>query len=466
MLKALLKLSVVFLWSTSVASAANKENVDLIVLGRYVVTQDEGRPVIENGAVAVRDGIIVAVDTAAHIQEKYSADEEIKGDDRVLMPGLINGHTHTSMSLFRGLADDLPLMTWLQKYIFPMEGKFVDPDFIRTGMELACWEMIRGGTTSFVDMYFFPDVAYDALEKCGLRAILGSPSIDYSSPGFKGWDDSFAFAVDFIKRKQGKSGRITPAFAPHAPYTVSPEHLKQVADMAIELGAPVTTHLAEDLSEIKHIREKYDTTPVQHLRNLGLLDTQLIAAHVVHPTVDDMNFLATHKVGVIHNPTSNLKTGAGVAPIPEMLRLGIPVGLGTDGAASNNDLNIWEEIRLAALIHKGVSNDPTVMSAATVLKMATSGGAQAVGLDDVVGALVVGKRADMIQVGLNGPHLTPVYDVISHLVYAVNANDVVTTIVDGHILMRDQKILTLDTKKIQAEAAEIARKISLELKAD
>ena len=385
------------------------------------------------------------------------------GKDRILLPGLINGHTHTAMVLFRGMADDLTLMTWLKDYIFPMEGQFVDPEFIEVGMKLACLEMIRGGTTSFVDMYFYGDRGADVIEGCGLRAIMGAPSIDFPSPGFKGWDDSFGAAVKFVKNRKSPSGRVTPAFAPHSPYTVSPEHLAQLAKMAKELKAPITTHLSEDRAELVQIKERYDTTPIQHVKNLGLLDNRLIAAHVVHPTEEEIRLLVKYKVGVIHNPTSNLKTAAGIAPIPEMLAKGVRIGLGTDGAASNNDLNMWEEIRLAALLHKGVLHDATVMPAGTVMRMATSGGAEAVGLDHLVGDITVGKRADLIQVDLSGPHMTPLYDVISHLVYAASASDVVTTIVDGRILMEEGAFMTLDAEKVRQEANAIAARITAAL---
>lgn len=442
------------------ASVEKKETVDLIVHGRYVVTMTVEKAVIEHGAVAVRDGIIVAVGPSGDISKKYTAQKEVSGKDRILMPGLVNGHTHTAMVLFRGIADDLALMEWLQNYIFPMEGQFVDPEFIEVGMNLACLEMIRGGTTSFVDMYFYGDRGADVIEACGLRAIMGAPSIDFPSPGFKGWDDSFAAAVEFVKNRKSKSGRITPAFAPHAPYTVSAEHLRQLSKVAKELNAPVTTHLSEDRAELAQIRERYDTTPILHVKNLGLLENKLIAAHVVHPTEEEIKLLVKYKVGVIHNPTSNLKTAAGISPVPQMLKQGVRIGLGTDGAASNNDLNMWEEIRLAALLHKGVQYDATVIPAEVALHMATSGGAEAVGLDHLVGDISVGKRADLIQVDLSGPHMTPLYNVISHLVYAVSRSDVVTTIVDGNILMEDGKVLTLDAEKIRQKANEIAARIT------
>ncbi|GMG86871.1 TRZ/ATZ family hydrolase [Biformimicrobium ophioploci] len=380
------------------------------------------------------------------------------------MPGLVNGHTHTSMTLFRGMVDDLDLMTWLNQYVFPLEGQFVDPEFVRIGTELACLEMIRGGTTTFVDMYFYPDVIADVTERCGLRAVVGAPMIDYPSPGFKGWEDSFAAGRAFVSARQGKHERITPAFAPHAPYTVVPEHLEQVLAAAKELNAPISMHLAEAPAETKMIRENYGTTPVAHVEELGMLDHTLIAAHMVQPTKAEIRMLPGHPVGAIHNPTSNLKLAAGIAPVPEMLAAGAKVGLGTDGAASNNDLDLWEEMRLAALLHKARLSDPTVMPAISALRMATSGGAAAIGMGESVGKLAPGMRADMIQVSLENTRLVPLYNVISHLVYAVKSDDVVTTVVSGKVLMENGRVLSLDAGKVRAaarqKAVEIAKAIA------
>lgn len=432
--------------------AAEKTEIDLIVSGAYVVTMDPAQPVITGGAVAVDDGVILAVGTRDEITARYAAAEKIGGADRALLPGLINGHGHAAMVLFRGMADDLDLMTWLQNYIFPMEGRFVNADFVRIGVRLACWEMIRGGTTTFVDMYFYPDVSSAVVEDCGLRAIIGAPSIDFPSPGFKGWDDSFAASVDYVKRWTGRNSRITPAFAPHSAYTVTPDHLRQLLASARELDAPVLTHIAEDKSELPILQERYGKTPVVHFSDMGFLDHKLIAAHMVWPDPAEISMLARDGVGAIHNPTSNMKTAAGISPVPELLAAGVHVGLGTDGAASNNNLDMWGEIRLAALIHKGFRGDATLMPAPTVLRMATQGGANAVGLGDKVGALLPGRRADMIQVSLESPGLAPLYDIVSHLVYVVNSRDVVTTIVDGNILMRDGKVLTLDAAAVREAA--------------
>lgn len=436
----------------SACSADEPASVDLIVEGDYLVTMDNQDRVIEGGAIAITDGLIIAVGTKLEISSAYTSDRIVSGEGRVLMPGLINGHTHTAMVLFRGMADDYDLMTWLTNYIFPMEGQFVDPEFIRIGTELACYEMIRGGTTTFVDMYFYPEVISQVIESCGMRAIIGAPAIDFPSPGFEGWEDSFAAATHFVTSYKSPSGRVTPAFAPHAPYTVAPEHYSAMAAKALELGAPITTHIAEDRAETQTINERYDTTSIDHLNRLGVFDGSLIAAHVVWPSPSDMIILAEKGVGPIHNPTSNLKTAAGISPVPEMISKGINVGLGTDGAASNNDLDMWEEIRLAALLHKGVNNDATTMPASTTLALATSMGAKAIDMGAQIGSLEVGKQADMIHISLDDPRLAPIYDVISHLVYVADAQDVVTSIIAGQVVMKDGVVTTLDADTVRAAA--------------
>ncbi|MGF2040000.1 MAG: amidohydrolase [Nostoc sp. CmiVER01] len=444
--------------------AQGKQRVQLIVGGDFIVTMNEAQPVIQNGAIAIRDGKIVAVDTQYKIMASYRADRTLPGDGLVLMPGLVNGHSHSAMVLFRGLADDLALQDWLQNYIFPAEGKFVDENFVRVGEQLACWEMIRGGTTTFVDMYFQPDVAAKVVSKCGLRAIIAPSSIDFPSPGFRGWDDAFASAINFLKGWKGKSERIIPALAAHAPYTVSPEHLVQAIQAARHYDVPLTIHLAETQTEVKDVQQRYNATPVKHLENLGFLEPRVFAAHVVWPNASEIALLAKRGVGVIHNPDSNLKLASGFAPIPAMLKAGVKVGLGTDGAASNNVLDMWKAIRLTALIHKGTTLDPTAVPAKTVLRMATLGGAEALGLSDKIGAIKVGLQADLIQVQLKEPHLLPLYNVISHLVYAADAQDVDTVIVNGQVLMEKRRMLTVDPERIRREATSIAQRIKAQFR--
>ena len=420
------------------------ETPDLIIYGEYVLTMEPGESVLRDGAVVVQDDLIVAVGPRADIDKRFVAKRTLSGAGRVVMPGLVNGHTHTAMTLFRGMVDDLDLMTWLNNYVFPMEGRFVSPEFVRVGTELACWEMIRGGTTSFVDMYFYPDEIAGVVDRCGLRAVVASPHIDYPSPGFSGWDDSFAAAKDFVKRWQGKHPRITPAFAPHAPYTVSPEHLRATVESAQEMDAIISMHLAEAPAETEYIAKNFDTTPVQHANKLGLYQQRLIAAHMVQLNEEDIRLTAAAGVGAIHNPTSNMKLGAGISPVPAMLAAGINVGLGTDGAASNNDLDMWEEIRMAALLHKVATGDPTALPAQQALAMATRLGAGAARLGDSVGQLKSGMQADVIQLQVDETHQQPLYDIVSHLVYVLDSSNVVTTVVAGQVLMQDRQVKTIN----------------------
>ncbi len=447
----------------ALATQAEKQAVDLIAYGDYVLTMQADEQLIEDGAVAVSQGVIVGVGLATEIDNRYTAAKKLDGVNKVLMPGLVNGHTHSSMVLFRGMADDLPLMTWLQEYIFPMEGRYVDQALVEAGTRLACWEMIRGGVTSFVDMYFYPDTIANVAVDCGLRAVVAAPMIDFPSPGFKGWDDSFAAGVAFAEKWKGKHHRITPALAPHAPYTVSKSHLDAAFTAARRLEIPVSIHVAEDRAEVDVVQEKYGTSSIELLAGLGTLKQSTIAAHVVWPTDADIAKLVGSQAGVIHNPTSNMKTGAGFAPVPKMLAAGVNVGLGTDGAASNNDLDLWQEMRLAALMHKGNSNDPTLISAMQALDMATRMGARAAGLGDKVGVLQIGRQADMIQVSLESPRFDPLYNIMSHLVYVAKSGDVVTNVVAGQVLMEKGDVATVNIGSVRADIREISEKIKTDL---
>ncbi|MEQ9394790.1 amidohydrolase family protein [Haliea sp.] len=441
------------------AVAGPASGADLIVYGDYLLTMDPAQPELKDAAVVVRDSVIVDVGPRERIDRAWVAEASIPGVGRVLMPGLVNGHTHTAMTLFRGMVDDLDLMTWLNHYVFPMEGRFVTPGFVRTGTELACWEMIRGGTTTFVDMYFYPDEIAAVVERCGLRAVIGSPHIDYPSPGFNGWDDSFAAAADFVARWQGRHPRITPAFAPHAPYTVSAEHLQATVEKATQLNALVTMHLAEAPAETEFVAAQYGTSPVHHVAALGLYQLPLIAAHMVQLDTADIALTAEAGVGAIHNPTSNMKLGAGISPVPAMLAAGVNVGLGTDGAASNNDLDLWEEVRMAALLHKVASGDPTAMPAGQALAMATRLGAAAIHMGATIGQLKTGMQADMIQLDVGQTRHMPLYDVQSHLVYVLDSQDVQTTIVAGQVLMRDRQVLSIDESALRAEVTRASARI-------
>jgi 5-methylthioadenosine/S-adenosylhomocysteine deaminase len=444
---------------TQAPAAGNGDVIDLIVQGDYIVTMDDQLSVIRNGAVAVDEGIIVAIGSADDVTAEYSAAETLPANNRVVLPGLINGHSHAAMTLLRGVADDLELMTWLNDYIFPAEVEFVDAEFVRIGTELACWEMIRGGTTTFVDMYYHPDVIAEVVEACGLRAYVSATVIGQRSPDAEGAGDSVSKGLAFIDRWQGRNSRITPIFGPHANYTLNEEQLRATRDAANEAGVPISIHLSESPFEVEYSTQNYGMTSIEFFDSIGFFDGLTIGAHVVWPTEEEIPVLAEKKVGVIHNPTSNMKIASGISPVTAMLQAGVRVGLGTDGAASNNDLDMWEEMRLAAFLQKVDRMDPTVLSASTVLRMATSGGAEAIGLGDKVGALAVGMRADLIQVSFDDVHFVPTYDVMSHLVYVADEQDVASTVVDGKVLMRNGEVLTVDTERVRRDAKALAARI-------
>lgn len=439
------------------------QSADLIVKGDYVVTMQPQSSVLKDGAVAIKDGLIMAVGPADDISRQYAASNTLPGKQRIVLPGLINGHTHAAMSLLRGIAEDLALMDWLNNYIFPAEVEFVDADFVRIGSELACWEMIRGGTTTFVDMYYFPDETAKVAERCGLRAVVATTVIDQPAPDAKDAEDAIQKGLVFIENWQARNPRITPVFGPHANYTLNAEQLKAVYKAAGKATVGITMHVSESPFELGYSKKTYAKTSIEMLDSIGFLGRPMIAAHVVWPTPAEISVLAKRKVGVIHNPTSNMKIASGIAPIADLLEAGVRVGLGTDGAASNNDLDMWEEMRLAALLQKVTKMDPQVLPARTVLNMATLGGAGAIGLDQSIGSLVVGKRADLIQVSTEDVHFVPMYDVISHLVYVADEQDVVSVIVDGRILMRDHDILTIDTGRVRSEASALAAQIQAAL---
>ncbi len=444
-------------------SDSSGRDIDLVIYGDTIVTMDADMDVIENGAVAIDDGIIVAVGTAAEIDSRFDGDEVLEGNGRIVMPGLVNGHSHAAMTLLRGVADDLALMDWLQNYIFPAEVEFVDAEFVRIGTELACWEMLRGGTTTFVDMYYYPDAIAEVVESCGMRALISTTVIDQRSPDAESADDGIAKGRGFIERWQGRNSRISPIYGPHANYTLDAEQLKATRAAALDLDVPISIHLSESPFEIQYSKDNYGTTSILMMEEIGFFDGPTIAAHVVWPTDAEIPILAERKVGVIHNPTSNMKIASGVAPIAKMLASGVRVGLGTDGAASNNDLDMWEEMRLAAFLQKVDRMDPTALPAETVLRMATSGGAEAIGLGATIGSIEPGKRADLIQVAFDDVHHVPTYSVVSHLVYVSDEQDVTSVVVDGKVLVREREFLTIDTERVRREATALAAQIQAEL---
>jgi 5-methylthioadenosine/S-adenosylhomocysteine deaminase len=450
----------VFTLTLAVAVPSNgraAERVDIIIRGT-VVTMDSSSRVIDSGAVALKGERIVSVGTATEIAAKYTAARIINAQGKVVMPGLINTHTHVPMVLFRGIADDLLLMEWLQKYIFPAEAKNVDEQFVRWGTRLGCLEMILGGTTTYVDMYYFEDAIAEETARAGMRGVLGETLIDFPAPDNKTWDAGIAYTEKFATKWKGHA-LITPAIAPHAAYTVSTDHLKQAHSFSERFGIPLVIHAAEDPAEVKTIQERYGSSTVAYLERIGLLDARVIAAHMIWPTTVDIGTLAKRRVGVAHCPQSNMKLAGGAAPVPQMLKAGVAVGLGTDGAASNNDLNLWEEMDTAAKLHKLISKDPTVINAREALEMATIGGARAIHQDKEIGSLEAGKRADLIIVGMDSIHQIPLYNVLSQLVYATKATDVETVIINGKVVMQNRRVLTIDERSVRAKAIEYRDRI-------
>ena len=438
--------------------------VDLLITGGAVVTMDGERHLYENGFVAVRGGRIVAVGEASpRTAQAYPAKQVIDARGKVVLPGLINTHTHIPMTLFRGISDDLNLQDWLTKYIFPAEAKNVTREFVVAGTRLGLAEMIRGGTTTYVDMYYFEDAIAEETKKAGVRAVLGETVIDFPVPDNKTWEAAMVYTENFVKRWKGDP-LIVAAVAPHALYTVKTEHLNEARALAEKYDAPLVTHLAEAPTETEYAEKNYQVRPVAYLEKIGFLSPRVIGAHVVHVNDEEIAILKRREVGVGHCPQSNMKLASGTSPIPQMLKAGVRVGLGTDGAASNNDLNMWEEMDSAAKLHKLVSKDPTVVSAREALEMATMGGARAIHLEREIGSLEAGKRADLILVDLNAAHLTPMYNLYSHLVYAVKASDVSDTIVNGRVLMRQRRLLTIDEETVKAKAREYQRQVSRSLK--
>ena len=432
--------------------------VDLLVLGGTIVTMDQSRRVIDDGGIAISNGRIVGIGTRAEIERAYNGRQRVSGVGKVLTPGLINGHTHVPMVLFRGLADDLDLQEWLTKYIFPAEAKNVTEEFVRVGTRLGLAEMIRGGTTTYCDMYYFEDAIADETAKAGVRGVLGETIIDFPVADNKTNAEGMAYVERFVARWKGHE-LIIPAIAPHAPYTVSEEHLKAVRAFSDRTGAPIVTHIAETKREVDDSVKAKGASPVAYLDRIGFLNQRVIAAHMVWPQGSDIAILKRRGVGVVHNPQSNMKLAAGVAPVPRMLNEGVLLGLGTDGAASNNDLNMWEEMDTVAKLHKVFTGDPKVISAQQAFELATIRGAQALHLEKEIGSLEVGKRADLLVINRDTLNQIPLYNIYSDLVYATKAADVETVIINGRIVMRDRRLLTLNETAVKNEARAFRDKI-------
>jgi len=419
---------------------------------------DEKLAIIEKGAVAVKEKQILEVGKADEILKRYTSGNIMEGKGRAVMPGLINTHTHAAMVYFRGIADDLPLTEWLNNHIWPAENKWLSPEFISDAIELACLEMLKGGITTYNDMYFFEDAAGEAAKRIGMRAVLGSGILDFPSVSAKTTDEYLDNAERFVHNWKGDE-LITPCIAPHALYTCGPETLKKSKAMAGKLDVPLHIHLAETQWEVEEIKLRYKMRPVEHLADLGFLDETVLAAHCIWLEDNEIELLAKHKVGVSHCMESNLKLASGFAPVATMLAAGVRVTFGTDGAASNNDLNILSEMSTTAKVHKALSNNPTVLDAKTVVLMATRWGAEALGLGRKVGSLEKGKIADIISINLARPHLTPIYNIYSHIVYAAMASDVDFVMVNGKGIVNNGRLLTADETEILFKAQQWGEKI-------
>lgn len=432
--------------------------MSLLVTGGTVVTVDGNRAIFDPGAVAVDGPNIVAVGAAADITSRFSAKDRIDANGSVVIPGLINTHTHAPMVLYRGLADDLELMDWLQRYIFPAEAKTVSPEMVRVGTRLAVLEMIGSGTTAFADMYYFEEEIARVAKAAGMRAVPGQTIIQFPVADAKTPADGLIRAEAFIKEFQ-HDDLIVPAVGPHAMYTLDAKSLLASKALANKYGVPVLIHFAETTTEGKNSEAEHKMTPTRYLDSIDFWGPRTVAAHGVWVTSADMPILRKYGVAISHNPESNMKLASGTAPVPGFMAAGITVGLGTDGAASNNDLDMFEAMRQAALLHKLQTGDPRVIPAPVALEMATIAGARSLGLDRIIGSLEPGKRADLAVVSMASARQTPIYNPVSHLVYTTRGDDVRTVVINGRVVMRDRKMLTLNETAVLAEARKMAESV-------
>jgi len=434
--------------------------VDWVLTDAWVISCDHLLSTIPQGAVAIDDGIIVGVGAADDIGRRFQGRREVDLADHLLLPGLINAHTHAAMTCFRGLGDDLPLNQWLQEVIFPTEARWVRPELVYWGTLLAAVEMLANGITTFCDGYFFEESAARAALDSGIRAVLGQGVLDFPTPDQPDPVRMRDRVAEFLESFPPSNGRLRPSLFCHAPYTCSPETLQWVKELCRQRGLLFQTHLSETAGEVNEIQERYGERPVFFLERLGILDSATLCAHGVWLEREEIECLAKHQVGLAHTAESNMKLASGIAPVPAMLAAGIKIGLGTDGCASNNSLDVFAEMDMVAKVHKVFDKDPVVCSARQVLHMGTLQGARALCWDDAIGSLEVGKQADIIAIDVRRPHLTPLYDPISHLVYAVSGSDVSHVWVGGRQVLGDGRILTVDVADVMAEVRELARKIT------
>jgi 5-methylthioadenosine/S-adenosylhomocysteine deaminase len=437
--------------------------VDVLLINGLVVTMNALGDLVPQGAVAIRGCDIVAVGSTEELLAAWEAREVLDCEGAAILPGLVNAHTHVPMSLLRGLADDLRLDVWLFGYMLPVEREFASPEFCRWGTLLSCAEMIRSGVTCFADMYYYEHEVAEAVAEVGMRAICAETIMKWPTPDAESYDEGLALCRRFVEAWRDHP-LVTPAVGPHAPETSTPEMLRQSGELAAEFDVPLLIHIAETASGADETRHLYGMSPVEVLQEYGLLEGHVLAAHCVHVTDRDRTLLAKRGAGVAHNPTSNLKLASGLADVVSMLEAGIAVGIGTDGQASNNDQDMFQEMHLAALLPKGIHLDPTVLPARQAFEMATIGGARALGLEGIIGSLEVGKRADIAVLELNCVHNIPRFDLspdntYSQLVYAAKGHDVRHVLIDGRWVMRDRALLTLDEAQVRIEAQRIASQV-------
>ncbi len=437
-------------------------HIDILVTGGTVLTMDETDTTITDGALAIHGPDIIAVGRKEDLARSFTADTVIDMPLSIIMPGLVNAHTHAAMTCFRGIADDMELMDWLNNYIFPAEAKNVDPELVYWGSLLACAEMIRSGTTTFSDMYLFEEETARAAKQAGMRCLLGEVLFDFPTPNAQTPQEGLAYAEKMLRR-WADDPLVNVMIEPHSLYTCSPDLWKSATALADAYQAPLATHLLENRAEARQVKEQLGQRPTTFLRKIGALNERFFAFHCVTMDEEDMRVFADHGCKVVHNPESNMKLASGVAPIPAMLDKGIPVGLGTDGCASNNNLDMFQEMDTTAKLHKSALLNPVVMSAKTVVHMATREGARVLGLDRQIGVLTAGMKADVCILDMDKPHLTPLYDEYSHLAYAVSGSDVDTVLINGRIVMRNRCLTTLDEKAIMARVRDISQKIRASL---
>ena len=436
--------------------------VDLIITGSKALLLDSKNTLLDRASVVVHEDEIVAVGHTEKITKQYKAKKTITAEDSLIMPGFVNCHTHAAMTCFRGIADDLELTDWLNNYIFPDEAKFVNKELAYWGSLLAAAEMIKSGTTTFCDMYIFEDETARAAKASGIRCLIGEVLFDFPSPNFKTTAEGIAYTRMLIE-KWKDDHLINIIIEPHSLYTCSTPLLIEVKALSENYHLPIGLHLLENATEKKQLEEKFGKSAVSFLKDIGYLDEQLIAFHCVYFSEEDIKLFADHGCKISHNPASNMKLASGVAPISRMQAAGITVGLGTDGCASNNNMDMIKEMGTAARLHKVARLDPTLMNAKTVVRMATIEGAKVLGMEKKIGSLEAGKKADIIIIGLNEPHLTPLYSEYSHLVYAASGADVDTVIINGKVVMENRRLLTINEEEVMRKVNEIAARIKQSL---